>query len=503
MKGFGFLFPVGWVAVALAAAGCEKLPSNPPESLSQLRRQRTFREQAFTRETIVLHNLRRVLSDDLPVADRIESMRVVSELDAPGVEACPALAQALTKPDVPQPLRKEVVGFLAQKRYAGLGPYMAEALRQTKDPRQREAIFKWIQEHPSPDILIEIVKLWAAEPPLRAEEELRFRQIVQRITGKKWDQALLDGLNSKEFFARGSAIEVLAARPLPNATLKQRILALRPQAQAVRAMQVFAEKFGYLPKTRRQLLAVVTIYRQRERELTRVARLVNRWRTGHRYRFNIRDFHLLHALASDPLRNVTLSRTQLTLEVSRAIASRRTTPAPRFGVIRSRRATVFRRRRLVDFDGQVESLSMADLWNLYLLNQMFSRPRVRRMLQVTAQRDRADRQTQWGGLIVYESGQAEARLYWPAAKRGDQDYVPSRRMLIGSIDAMAYFVGHFDKLEADPAWAGPNDRELRFAKKNDLCGVVITSVGRGRFNVACYNTSGIVVDLGDYRTPPR
>lgn len=495
-----WVFVVG-AAVALAGAGCENLPSRPPENLPQLRLQQTFREQTFTREAIALHNLRRALSDDVPVAERLESLRVVEEIDAPAAETYPAMAHALGNSDMPAPVRKAVVAFLAGKNYAGLGPYMAEALRQAKDPKQREAIFRWMQEHPSPDVLVEIVRLWAAEQPLKTDQELRFRQMVQRITGKRWDRALLDGLNSQDFNARGSAIEILAARTLPEGTLAGRILALTPRTHAVWAMRLFAEKLGYVPKTRGELLATVTMYRRHAAQLTQVAKLAGKWRGEHEYRFNIRDFHLLNALASDPLRNANMSRTHLTVEIARAIAGRRKQAPGGLGIAGPDRRAVFRRRRLVDF-AQVESLSMADLWNLYLIDQMLRRPRVHRTLEVTAARDRNDSTTQWGGLIAYEYGQAEAKLYWPQDKRGDEKYVPSQRMLDDSTDALAYFVGHFSKTDTAPASAGPTDEELSFAKAHNLYAVVITSVAPATFNAAYCNANGIVVDLGDYR-PPR
>ena len=490
-------------AMAVAGAGCEALPSKPPESLTQLRLQQAFRDQTFTHEVIALHNLRRVLSKELSVAERLESLRVVEEMDAAAVDTCPAMAQALAEAELPAPVRKAVVTFLAARKYAGLGPYMAEALRQAKDDKQREIIFRWIQEHPSAEVLTEIVRLWASNPPTKTDQELRYRQTVHRITGKRWDQALLDALNSGDFFARGSAVEILAARVTPDSRLRQRILTLEPRTEAVRAMQAFAGKLAYVPKTRRELLATVTIYKRHGGRLTQVAALAEKWRREHEYRFNIRDFHLLGALASDPLRNANMSRAHLALEVSRAIAGRRGQLAGGFPILGPNRKSVFRRRRLVDFNAQVESLNLADLWNLLLIDQMLSRPRVHRMLEVTAQRDRIDRQTQYGGLISYELGQAEAKQYHPAEKRGDDQYVASKWMLSDSTDAMAYFLGHFNKPSADPASAGPTDRELAFAKTNNLYGVVITSVGPGIFNVAYFNTNGIVIDLGDYRRPIR
>ena len=490
------------LAAAMTCGGCKPLPTRPPENLVELRRAKGREGKAFTHDAIALHNLRRVLKEDLAAPARVESLRVIEAVDAPESEICPALAQVMARPKTPPKLHQAVVAFLAKRRYVGLAPSMVPALKGAADPTQRKSILKWILEHPSPEVLVEVVKLWAAEKSTTAEMELTYRQIVERSAKKKWDQALLEGLNQKEFFARGSAIEILVSR-IPAKTLQRRIAALKPQTVAVLTMQGFARGFGHLPKTRRELLAAVTLYRRRHRYMTPASRLASKWRVTYRYRFNIRDFHLLSALAADPLRDTGMSRAKLAAAVSRAIARRRAVSAEGIRVFRRSRKTVFRRGRLVDFDGQVESLSMGDLWNLFLLNEMLSRPRVARMLDVTAQRDRADRATQWGGLIFYESGQCEAKLYWPAAKRGDDSYVPSGRMMLDATDSMGFFIGHFSRASQDPAWAGPTDKELALAKAHNLCGLVITSVGRGKLNAAYLNPRGTVVDLGDYGTPSR
>ncbi len=490
-------FALCLVAACLAASSCEPLPPHPPETVVELQQwQRGTDGQAFTKHAIVLHCLRRVLDEDLPSGKRVESLRVIEALDPPGEEACPALAQALANPKVDPALRSKVVAFLAKKGHAGLGPYVADALRRTTDPEQLQAMLPFAVDNPSEELLVEVVKLWASKEALKPKEEQTYRQIVERSSGMAWQDALLDALDKPEFFARGSAIEVLAAR-LPPPELRQRILAVRPRTVAVLSMQEFARRFEFVPTTRRELLATVALVRRKQRYMTPASHLAAQWRAQHRYRFNVRDFHLLSALASDPLRDTSLSRAQLVRTVSQAIARRRATSR---GTARSGSKIVFRRRRLVDFDGQVESLSTVDLWNLLLLEEMLSRWRVRRMLQVTAQRDRADRTTQWGGLLFYESGHAEATLYWAGAKQGDDQYVPSKRMMLDAVDALGYFVGHFSNPSEDPRLAGPTDEEMAFAKASNLYGLVLTSVAPDRLNAAYFSPAGIVVDLGDYRT---
>jgi hypothetical protein len=216
--------------------------------------------------------------------------------------------------------------------------------------------------------------------------------------------------------------------------------------------------------------------------------MVNQWRKMYEYSFNIRDFHLASRLATDPKRK-SPSRAQLVLQISQGIIKRRA----------ARTKLLFRRGRLVDFASQTESLSIADLWNLMLVSEMLDRRRTRRALRVTARQDMADKNSQSGGLIRYEHGRAEAILYPPARKRRDDEYIPTRQMLTNALDSLCYFVGHFSGVVENTSRIGPGEKELAFAAKHNLCGVVFTTVAGGRLNATYFTPGGIVVDLGEFR----
>lgn len=482
------------VVLGLACGGCASPPGHPPRNLDELQRQQKLNPQDFTPRTIALYNVGRVLSAALPDRERVASLRVVEELDLPSSEACPALAQVLVDPSAPGEVRQAVLAFLAERRYPGLSDHVAAMLPEAKDAAARTAMLEWLEEHPAPGVLADVVKLWAAEARTDEADEARYRRIVEKISGRAWDQALAEALNTEDFFARGSALEVLARR-LPEPLLRAKVGALTARTDAVRAMQTFRELFDYLPKTRRELVATVVAEAKGRRALVMAADLANRWRGRSGYRFNIRDLHLLTGLSGDSMKNTRMSRAQLSLEISRALFSRRVNPAP------SRRGKVrLRRGRLVDFDAQVQSLSTADLWRLLLLNEMFSRPSVREAFRISGLRDRADTQTQWGGLVFYGHGLASAKLYPPEAKRGDDQYDPGKQMLWDSLDAVCFFIGHFSKPADDPASVGPTSRELDLAKAHNVCGAVVTGLPDGGLNVAYLNPDGVVVDLGDF--PP-
>lgn len=489
---------VGLVVFLAMITGCGRLPSHPPQTLSQWARYSQSGSQDFTPRMIALHNARRVADENLSQVDRLESLRVLERLGKAAVDAHPVLITVLGESSAPATVRQEVLGFLAERDCEGLGKYIADALPSTREPKLRQRFLQWLLKHPTRTSLAGIVKSWAADKSISEEQEVRYRRLVEYVAGKPWFIALFDALNSKEFYARGSAIEVLSARMRPE-QLRSRISTIKPKTYAMRVLRYFADYFGYVPSTRRELLSAVRIYHGKHARLVLAERLVNQWQKQYDYHFNIRDFHLLSRLAADPLRK-ELTRGKLILEISHAIASRRqewSASGAALALPRSKR--LFRRGRLVDFDSQVESLTMADLWNLYLISKMIDRERIRRELQITAQQDRADVESQWGGLIKYQQGQAEALLYPPAAKQGDDKYIPSKRMLSDSLDSLCYFVGHFDKVSEDVSQVGPGIAELAFSTRYNLYGVVFTSMKAGWINATYFNPDGIVVNLGSFR----
>ncbi len=493
MKYTRSLISVLALAVAMAC-GCEVPPPHPPENISELRWWQDQRGEQFTGRTIALHNIKRVISDELAPDDRVNSLAVVEAMGEVDSASLPALAAVLGDPTASQKVRLAVLAYLIRSGYPDLAGHVVAALPHATDPKLRSAVLSWLEQNPAPGVLAAVVKLWAADKPGQ-EDETRYRRVVRRLSGKRWDDALLDGLNSSGFYARGSAIEVLSRR-LPVIRLEEKIAALNPRTEAVLAMQYFLERFGRLPRMRGELIGMVVAYGSGPMRLDRAATLANEWEELYGYSFNVRDLHLLSRLAGDPLRN-KLSRQHLKVELSTAIAARAKVRAVESGRAFTTK-TRFRRGRLVDFDYQIESLSLADLWNLALISEMMDRQRFKLAVKIIVERDRADRDTQWAGLISYLHGKGEAKLYLTAEKRGDDGYIPPLRMLTDAYDCLCYFVGHFSRDEINADNVGPTDAELAFVKRQNLYGLVLTSLDGGWVNACYFNPQGVVIDLGGF-----
>lgn len=467
------------LAWATLLGGCAVTSPHPPQTLAEMDHYNSSQE--YTDRTTALHNVNRVMTKSLSPEQRLESLRVLDRLQASNIEIYPALAAVLADPQTPLALRESVLGFLISRDYPGLGEHISAALPTAADDRLRGAILDWLIRHPSQTNLAQIAKLWALEKSRTGDTELRYRRVVEQMSGTSWDQALLNGLNTEEFFARGSALEVLAAR-MPVDQLRARIMRLPARTDAVKAMQYFSERFGYLPTGGRELMAEVTAFRNGPERLTAAMVLAYEWQKPEYggYRFNIRDTHLLMRLANDPLRKKQ-SRAKLAGDLTAAINSRRhTAPAPG--------------QRNMDFRGQLDSLSMADLWNLTLLNEMLSQSTFRAALQNAIERDQPTRQGQLGGLISYQQGRAEAKLYRPGERRGDDLYTASSRLIQDSLDCLCCFVEHYQS----DSYIGPSQRELEFAHDYNLCGVILTTLSKGGLAAVYFTPNGVLVDLGEF-----
>jgi hypothetical protein len=331
-------------------------------------------------------------------------------------------------------------------------------------------------------MLSDVVKAWAQEPAAGADEA-RFRAIVQKASGQSWDQALLTAINAESFFARGSAMAVLAGR-MTAPGLAGKLASVTPRTEAMAALKASVTQLNYLPEGGPALLALVAAWRVQPNSFQDVAKLARQWKTDAGYEFHIRDFHVLSRMTTDPLRKM-LKRDELVTAISTALTGRQ--HAPRAGAAEGADS----------FAKQAASLSMADLWNIYLLNQMFARPRVLLALRVMAERDRADTRSAWGGLVVYESGGAEARLYPPEkdAPADDLRYVPSKQMISEGRDSMCRFLAHFEKAN-NAARAGPTTEELAAAKEGNYYGLVLTTISETEFCAFYFNPQGAVVSLG-------
>jgi len=464
------------------------LDVEPPSTVADLVAQQRTDPNAFPEDTIILHNLQRGLDPDLPPDRRIESLKVLEKLG--GVDAAyhKQLASLLTDPRTPPAVGLAALGMLVRADYPALAPQVVGALGGSTDPQLRRALLDWLARHRRPEALADVLKLWAAADPRDEASEQRYRRVVEVITARTWPDALLEALNRPVFAARGSAVELLASR-VPVGDLQGRLMALKAQTPAVLALQYYVTSLRYVPASRAELLFSVMVYMGHRRQLAVAAEMAGEWTKRHGYRFAVRDFHLLSRLRRDPTRRVP-APSAIVAALARRIASRRVSAGD---PLASAAAEV----TAAKITRQLTALPMGDLVRLQLIDEMLSRPRVQRAIRIMAGLDRQDTSSQWGGLIFYENGQAEARLYPPGTTGDDRRYAASKQMFQNATDSLAHFQGHFWTVN-NAAAAGPSDKDLIGARTLHVPGLILTGVGERTFSVTYYDTKGLRVEMGTF-----
>jgi len=482
---------LGLLALVAVEWGCAAMPgASPPASPDEYRAMQASWRTSYPRQTILLYNLQRVLDHDLDTSSRVASMKVVAELGGEDPMVLEQLAGVLSEANTPPSLRDEVLTFLLSKDYPELAQYVVKVLPHVRGSQKlRDVLLDWLVRHPTASTLSEIVKTWADIPPSNVAEETNFRQVVEKLTNQPWDRALVDAMNSQGFSARGSALEVLTTR-LPPAVLKRAILDANARTEAMAVLQTCISRFDYLPTAGQELLSAASVFRTHSDMLPQTAELAGKWRREYGYRFNIRDFHLISRLAADP-RKAAMSREQLVADLSRNLLRRRHV---RYAVV-----PLSQEDQSTRFDKLADRLTMVDLWNLWLLDEMISRSNIQAAIAMLAEEDRQDAHRTSGGLVFLEGGQALARVY-PMDRQlasGDLTYAPSSRLLSDGRDAMCRFLGHFETLR-NANRAGPTAEEVAAARKSNYYLLVWTSLSENAFCAHYCNPQGIVVSLGQF-----
>ncbi len=476
--------------LALSSLQCAELPTAAPHTPAQYRQMQASNPDAYHRRTVILSNTQRVLDADLPTPDRVGSMQLLAHVGLSDPTLIAKLSAVTNKPDCPQELRDEMMAFLMGEKYPGPSRAVAAVptpLRTRPTPSRPQPTPRLTRKvltasaaskKPTPKTLSQLVRLWA-DQPVTGPDEPAYRHIAEQLTARHWDDALLAAINSPAKFERGRAMEILAAR-LPANTLKVRIYELQPRTEAIAALQTFLDNFSYVPSIRAELAAVVAIFKTRLSSIRDAAKLSNRWVSEYGYAFNIRDFHLLNKLTNDPLRNM-ISRTRLIAQLSQLFDARRHVPYSDRVVDRAKISTD-------EFSMQAEILAMSDLWKLYLLDEMLSRPRMQLALKIMADENLSKSGSGAPGLVFYKQGQADAMLY-PGASGG--------QLVRDGRDSLCRFTTNFAR-KYNSLEVGPSEAQLTDARKGNYCGLVLTSVNPQSFTAHYYTAQGKIVSLGNY-----
>ncbi|MEM9066081.1 MAG: hypothetical protein AAGB51_11390 [Planctomycetota bacterium] len=158
-----------------------------------------------------------------------------------------------------------------------------------------------------------------------------------------------------------------------------------------------------------------------------------------------------------------------------------------------------------DLASNADDLRWADLITFLVIDESVQTPRVVRELFRFADLDRADRTTEYGGLIeATELGPEpfQAVVYPPRARArsGDDRFVASDDLIEASDRALAHF--HLQVQQPNNRrFAGPSLGDIIYAARSGRTALVFTSIDEDTLNVDAYQPDGLVLDLGLLRRP--
>lgn len=480
---------VVWLVVA--ACGCEQRPTGLPGSIAQYDQMRSGGSASYPDTTILMVNRQRMLDVDLPPGQRAEAMALVNKLGPGDPESQAEFAEILANPATPGAVRSAAIDLLTARDDPRLAGPLAMSMPQLKgDPAARAKVLEWLGRHSSKAVIAELVKMWWTRPA--GAQDAQFEELLGRMGGASWDQVLLGELNSPEFGAAGEAAAILSSR-LGPVEMSGKVARMAPQTDAIRCLQAFFGGVDFVPATPAEFEVVLGLYQKHAAGWAQMTAAYRRWLEDG-YKFELRDVHLMAGLGGDS-RRPALRRAELVGQLKASQDSREHAPVKL--VATTGRAASGPGVASVRLDANVDRLSVADLWNIYLLEEMLSRARIQAALRSAAQQDREDKTQAWGGLVFYKDGGADAMIYKGSVDGGENDliYVPPAKALNDVRDAMCMFVMHFEA-ENNMGRAGPTQEELRASKEGNYSGLVLTSVNAGSFVAYYYNPRGAVVSLG-------
>ena len=278
--------------VILVGYGCvEPIPA-PPHTLAEYTAIQRTHPQEYANSTVMQYNIQRVLDPDLPVEQRDGSLDLITSLVGPNGQYPAEIATILTQNDLPPTLRKRILtkgvgtATVATTTTVAVVPNSVtpppvsngtdvsrlplSQLSQAPAGPKRRALLRWLIDHPRREVLSDLTKLWASEAPNGPDEQL-FRQAIAKLGAGQWADVLLNSLNATKFAARGSALVILSGRGA-EIDLLNRVKQISAKTVSVKAMRIFAQKFGYVPSTGGDLLACIIIQAQNENSLGAPAR---------------------------------------------------------------------------------------------------------------------------------------------------------------------------------------------------------------------------------------
>jgi hypothetical protein len=151
-----------------------------------------------------------------------------------------------------------------------------------------------------------------------------------------------------------------------------------------------------------------------------------------------------------------------------------------------------------------EVLTWGELLSLVVIDDALHQDALMRELFTQAQEDRADKSTEYGGLLLRDPANDSLRVQRyiprPTQRRGDTTYIAPPEMMLAATEALVFYHFHANGVQ-NRLRAGPSEADKTFSAESGRVCMVVSTLQRGRLDVDVYFPSGAVVDLGVFELP--
>lgn len=293
--------------------------------------------------------------------------------------------------------------------------------------------------------------------------------------------------------SRSDAWDLLVALEA-EADIAARLRALERPDPAATALTACWEAFSFLPMTGQELEWLEAMHAERE-AWDRAVAAAGPLTIGQRRGLALRHLSPLAWASTHREAWLRHDRTGLLRDLDGRLKGRQVFPRRASPAYPDRPNA----ERLEDW---AERLSWGDVLALLALDEALQSDEVWAVVFPQALEDRADTQSEHGGLVVFADGTGRAVAYRPrrGERLGDYRFVAPPQMLRDGAWAAAHYHLHARERFGARA-AGPSRADIHFAALSGRTCVVFTTLSDSRMNADAYLPNGAVIDLGEFRTP--
>lgn len=464
-----------WLALMLIA-GCSATPAGDPlESLGRT---------------------------DLVPGRQVAAMKIL-DADPTNPQYIKALRRIIVQPGFVLELRNEAWDRLVRLDPKGLKESLELNLPRMQIYEWRTIVCERIGELGWKDLTQTLVRGWAVVLPGLGTDLFKRPEYLALV--KLWGkervpqvlfELLLKSDPIKEANLRARCWELLLATGE-----RERIMALLADEQLATSdsfildMRRSAGDLGVVPRNREEILWIRALRTEAKREFWDAARdAAAKLQPEVRATLEPRDLPVLVAAAAHRPELLKASRDELFDQVSLLLSKDRI------------------KRYSASFEGygsqlaetpraHSSSLRWGDCAAILIALGALDEAPVRKHIFDIADRDLADRSTEYGGLLRLDAkGRYELVEYLPQNRSSDVRFEASSAMFDDGYDALFHFHNHVQAYD-NHRYAGPHFGDFGYADSTGVNGLVFTFIDSNTINTDYYRRGGVVIDLGTITRP--